>query len=56
MKANLRSRNIAINSYVGILAVTVVAGFAALFVVHIAIDVPFTAFASPSAYTIDSSL
>lgn len=56
MKANLRSRNIAINSYLGILAVTVVGGFATLLIIHVAIDVPVSAFAMPSAYAIDSSL
>jgi hypothetical protein len=56
MKANLRQRNVALNSYMSILAITVVAGFATLYIVHVAIDVPFTAFASPSAYDIGVSL
>lgn len=56
MKANLRSRNLAINSYLGILVVTVVGAFMTLLIIHIAIDVPFSAFASPQAYAIDSSL
>ena len=56
MKANLRSRNIAINSYVGMLAITLVGGFATLLIVHVANDVPLSAFTSVTAYAIDSSL
>lgn len=56
MKANMRSRNLALNSYIGILAVTIVGSFATLYIVHVAIDVPFSAFASPAAYDIGSSL
>jgi hypothetical protein len=56
MKANMRSRNIGVNSYVGILAITAVAGFATLFIVHIALDVPMSTFVSTNAYDIGSSL
>jgi hypothetical protein len=56
MKTNMRSRNIAINSYVGMLAVTVVAGFATLFLVHLILEVPLSVFASSDVYSIDTSL
>jgi hypothetical protein len=56
MKANMRSRNLAVNSYLGALAVTVVGSLATLYIVHVAIDVPFSSFATPQAYAIDSSL
>lgn len=56
MKANLRSRNIAINSYLGMLAVTVVGGFATMFILHLINDVPLSVFVSTATYQIDSSL
>lgn len=56
MKETLQFRNLTINSYMGILAVTIVGGAATLFIVHVANDVPLAAFASPTAYAIDSSL
>lgn len=56
MKGKLRTRNLAIDSYMSILIVTIVAGLATLFIVHVAIDVPFKAFVQPQAYAIDSSL
>jgi hypothetical protein len=54
MKANLRSRNIAINSYVGMLAITVVGAFAVLFILHIANDIPLKTYFTADAYAIDS--
>ena len=56
MSENMRSRNIAINSYVGMLVVALVGGLATLFIVHVAYETPFSAFASPSAYEINVSL
>ncbi len=56
MQGNLRTRNIAINSYLGILITTLVGACAALIILHVANDVPFKAFASADTYTIDSSL
>ena len=53
MKANIRSRNIGVNAYVGIFIVTLVGGFATLFILHVAHDVPFKAFASTDIYAID---
>jgi hypothetical protein len=54
MKPNIRSRNIEVNTYVGMLIVTIVSSLAALFILHIAIEVPFATFASASAYDIGS--
>ncbi len=56
MRENLRYRNLGVNSYLGILGVTVVGGLATLFIVHVAIDVPFKTLVLPEAYAIDSSL
>lgn len=56
MKANMRTRNLALNSYLGILAVTVVGSIATIYIVHVAIDAPLSAFASPAAYDINVSL
>jgi hypothetical protein len=56
MKANLRSRNIAINSYVGMLAITLVGGFATILILHVINDVPLSTFASTATYQINSSL
>lgn len=56
MKENMRSRNLSVNSYMGALAVTIVGSLAALYIIHVAIDVPFKAFASPQAYEIGSTL
>ena len=56
MKANIRSRNIAVNSYVGIFIVTLVAGLSTFFILHVLYDMPFKAFASRDLYSIDSSL
>jgi hypothetical protein len=53
MKANIRSRNIGVNSYVGMFIVTLVGSFATLFILHIAHNVPFKAFASTEIYAID---
>ncbi len=55
LKPNLRSRNIALNSYVGMLVVTIVASLATIYIIHVAIDVPFAVFVSPATYAIDSS-
>jgi hypothetical protein len=55
MRANLRARNRAVNTYMGILVITLVGSFAALYIVHIAIEVPFSALASHT-YEIDSNL
>lgn len=55
LKPNLRSRNVALNSYVGMLVVTMVASIATVYIIHVAIDVPFTAFLTPATYAIDSS-
>ncbi len=54
MRQTLQFRNLEINSYMGIFAVTLVGGFATLFIVHVANDVPLSAFIAPSAYAIDS--
>ncbi len=56
MKTNLRTRNLAINSYLGVLAITLVGGFATLIIVHIINDVPLKAFLVPQTYAIDSIL
>ncbi len=56
MNGKLRTRNLALDSYMSILVVAIVGGFAALFIVHVAIDVPFSSFALPQAYAIDSSV
>ena len=56
MSGNIRTRNLEINSYLGILAVTVVGGFATLFIVHVAYETPLSAFVSPSAYELNVSL
>ncbi len=56
MTESIHFRNVAINSYVGIFAITVIGGFATLYIVHVANDVPFSAFATPAAYAIDASL
>lgn len=53
MKANLRSRNISINAYVGMLIVTIVASFATLCIVRVANEVPFRAFASADLYRLN---
>ena len=53
MKENIRSRNIGINSYVAIFIVTLVGSFATLFIVHVATDMPFKAFASADVYEIN---
>ena len=53
MKANIRSRNLALNSYIGILAVTIIGGFATLFLIHVIQDVPFKTFAQTNAYTLN---
>lgn len=55
MRVNLRARNRTINTYMGILMITLVGSFAALYIVHIAIDVPFSTLAAHT-YEIDSSL
>jgi len=56
MKANLRARNRPVDTYISVLIVTLVGSAAALFILHVALDVPFKAFASPQAYAIDSSV
>jgi hypothetical protein len=56
MRETLQFRNLALNSYISIFVITLVGSFAALYIVHIANDVPFSRFATPSAYAIDSSL
>lgn len=54
MKANIRSRNIVINSYVGMFAVTIVGAFSVFFLLHIMYDTPLTAFASSDLYAFDT--
>lgn len=54
MKANIRSRNIGINSYIGIFIVTLVGSLSTFFLLHVIYDAPFKAFASPQAYALDS--
>ncbi len=54
MKANMRSRNIAVNSYVGILAITIVGSIATLYLVRVTLDLPLSVFVSSAAY--DSGL
>jgi hypothetical protein len=56
MRETLQFRNRALNSYISIFIVTLVGSFATLYIVHVANDVPFKAFATPAAYAIDSSL
>ena len=56
MRDNLRSRNLAVNSYVGMLAITVVGAFASFYIIHIANDVSLTAFVSPDTYAIGPNL
>ena len=53
MKANIRSRNIGINSYIGIFIVTLVGSFATIFILHVVNDVPFKAFAQTDLYRVD---
>lgn len=54
MKANIRSRNIGINSYIGIFIVTLVGSLSTFFLLHVIYDAPFKAFASPQAYALDA--
>jgi hypothetical protein len=54
MKDNLRTRNLGINSYLGILVITAVCGAMALMVIHVALDVPLKTFASANAYDINA--
>ena len=56
LKANIRSRNIAVNSYVGMLFITVVGAMAVFYILHVAFDVPFKTFLASSTYAIDPSL
>lgn len=42
MKANLRSRNIAVNAYLGMLVVTITGALATFFILHVAYDAPLT--------------
>ena len=56
MKANMRTRNLAVNSYVGILAITIVGSLATLYIVHVAYEAPLSAFASPATYDIGVNL
>ena len=53
MKANIRSRNLALNSYIGILAITIIGGFATLFLIHVIQEVPFKTFAQATTYELD---
>ena len=53
MKANIRSRNLALNAYLGILAITIIGGFATLFLIHVIQEVPFKTFAQANAYVLD---
>jgi hypothetical protein len=46
MKDNLRSRNIQVNSYIGMLVVAMVATFACFYIIHVANNVP-AAFVMP---------
>lgn len=54
MKANIRSRNIGINSYIGMFIVTLVGSLSTFFLLHVIYDAPFKAFASREAYVLDS--
>ena len=53
MKANIRSRNLALNAYLGILAITIIGGFATLFLIHVIQEVPFKTFAQANAFVLD---
>jgi hypothetical protein len=54
MKANLRSRNIGINSYIGIFIVTLVGTICSMFLLHIIYEAPLKVFASPDLYQFDT--
>ena len=43
----------AVNSYVAILVVTIVASFATIYIIHIAHNLPFKAFASTDVYSLN---
>jgi len=43
MKANIRSRNIVVNSYIGILLITMTGALATFFILHVAYDAPLSA-------------
>ncbi len=52
MKDNMRTRNIAVNSYIAMFIITLVGGFSALFLLHVIHDVPLQTFASAQTYDI----
>ena len=54
MKANIRSRNIGVNSYIGMFIVTLVGTLSTMFLLHVIYDAPFKVFASPDLYQFDS--
>lgn len=57
MKANLRSRNIGLNSYVAMLVVTTFGAFCTLYFLHVLYELPLTRVTSVTAYaSIDASL
>jgi hypothetical protein len=55
MKANIRSRNIGVNSYIGMFIVTLVGTLSTMFLLHVIYDAPFKAFASPDLYQFDTN-
>lgn len=56
MRDTLQFRNRSINSFFGILAITIVGGLAALYIIHIANDAPFANLVTASTYDIDTAL
>ena len=56
LKENLRSRNLGLDSYMSILAITIVGSLATFYILHVALDVPFKTFLASSTYAIDPSL
>lgn len=54
MKANMRTRNIGINSYVGVFIVTLVGTISSMFLLHVIYDAPLKVFASPDLYQFDT--
>lgn len=56
MKANIRFRNRQVNTFVGMLVVAIAGSIATFYLLHVIWEVPFTAFASPTAYEIGSTL
>ena len=54
MRENMRSRNIGVNSYIGVFIVTLVGTLSSMYLLHIIYDAPFKAFASPDLYQFDT--